>query len=148
VIVRVRSRASAGVSASIGTHQPIRLRPEAEAGVFRGTWTAGGAPARLTIDVRAAEGRAEPVSRTVLVRSDARHATPDVVPALSMLAASHHGIDAKPDRLADVERFIRRTVASPRTSAARHPMRSAWWFVPFAACLSAEWWLRRRRGLR
>ena len=29
-----------------------------------------------------------------------------------------------------------------------HPMRSAWWMVPFAACLSIEWWLRRRNGLR
>jgi hypothetical protein len=29
-----------------------------------------------------------------------------------------------------------------------HPMRSAWWIVPFAGCLSLEWWLRRRAGLR
>lgn len=29
-----------------------------------------------------------------------------------------------------------------------HPMRSSWWIVPFAGCLSLEWWLRRRRGLR
>jgi len=148
VIVRVRSRAPGGVSASIGANQPIRLRPEPEAGVFRGTWTAGGAPARLTIDVRADGGQAEPVSRTVLVRSDARQATPEVVPALSMLAASHHGIDVTADRLDDAERFIRNAVSSPHTRAVHHPMRSAWWFAPFAACLSAEWWLRRRRGLR
>jgi len=102
----------------------------------------------LTIDVRADGGRAGPVSRTVLVRSDARRATPEVVPALSMLAASHHGIDVTADRLDDAERFIRKAVSSPHTSAVRHPMRSAWWFAPFAACLSAEWWLRRRRGLR
>ncbi|HEX6163637.1 MAG TPA: hypothetical protein VFZ31_09740 [Vicinamibacterales bacterium] len=29
-----------------------------------------------------------------------------------------------------------------------HPMRSPWWIVPFAACLSIEWWLRRQAGLR
>jgi hypothetical protein len=29
-----------------------------------------------------------------------------------------------------------------------HPMRSAWWIVPFAGFLSLEWWLRRRQGLR
>jgi hypothetical protein len=29
-----------------------------------------------------------------------------------------------------------------------HPMRKPWWILPFAACLSAEWWLRRRDGLR
>ena len=30
----------------------------------------------------------------------------------------------------------------------RYPMRSWWWVVPFIACLSGEWWLRRRAGLR
>lgn len=29
-----------------------------------------------------------------------------------------------------------------------HPMRSAWWIIPFTACLSIEWWLRRKAGLR
>jgi hypothetical protein len=28
------------------------------------------------------------------------------------------------------------------------PMHSALWILPFAGCLSAEWWLRRRLGLR
>jgi hypothetical protein len=35
-----------------------------------------------------------------------------------------------------------------RHSRETHPMRSPWWIVPFAACLSAEWWLRRRAELR
>jgi hypothetical protein len=30
----------------------------------------------------------------------------------------------------------------------RYPMRSWWWLLPFAGCLAAEWWLRRRIGLR
>jgi hypothetical protein len=29
-----------------------------------------------------------------------------------------------------------------------HPMRSAWWIVPFTLALAADWWLRRRRGWR
>ncbi|HWI16690.1 MAG TPA: hypothetical protein VNT81_03015 [Vicinamibacterales bacterium] len=29
-----------------------------------------------------------------------------------------------------------------------YPLRSAWWILPFAGCLSIEWWLRRRAGLR
>ncbi len=28
------------------------------------------------------------------------------------------------------------------------PCASAWWLLPFAGCLSVEWWLRRRAGLR
>jgi len=29
-----------------------------------------------------------------------------------------------------------------------HPWRSPWWMIPFATCLTLEWWLRRRDGLR
>ena len=36
---------------------------------------------------------------------------------------------------------------TPRVET-RHPMRSPWWILPFTLALSAEWWLRRRRGLR
>ncbi len=39
------------------------------------------------------------------------------------------------------------TADSSRIVSVR-PMRVAWWMVPFAACLAAEWWLRRRAGLR
>jgi hypothetical protein len=28
-----------------------------------------------------------------------------------------------------------------------HPMRSAWWVVPFAGLLTLEWAFRRRQGL-
>jgi hypothetical protein len=52
-----------------------------------------------------------------------------------------------PEHLADLERFLRETVAAPRAELVHHPMRSTWWIVPFVVCLSAEWWLRRRRGL-
>jgi hypothetical protein len=67
---------------------------------------------------------------------------------LSLLSASHHGVDAAPGRLADVERFVGSTATAPPVPIVRRPMRSVWWMLPFAACLSAEWWLRRRRGLR
>jgi hypothetical protein len=75
-----------------------------------------------------------------------------------------HGVDAT---LAKLERQVRASegvVASAGEEAAvaialaaepfmsrnvtAHPMRSAWWIIPFAACLSIEWWLRRKAGLR
>jgi hypothetical protein len=87
-------------------------------------------------------------SRTLLVRPDVERLAATAAPSLSMLAASHRGIDVPPNRLGDLEQFLRHTVVSPRTTSVRHPMRSVWWIVPFGACLSAEWWLRRRRGLR
>jgi hypothetical protein len=40
------------------------------------------------------------------------------------------------------------SVIRPAASAVTwYPMRNAWWIVPFALALSAEWWMRRRRGL-
>lgn len=48
------------------------------------------------------------------------------------------------DHLADALSDI--VEATPRLTE-WHPMRSAWWILPFALALAAEWWLRRRRGL-
>ena len=147
VIVRVRSRDVASVSASIDGDQPIRLRPEPEIGAYRGRFTAKGAPGRSTIVVRAAAAQPS-ASRTLLVRADVQRVRSTAAPSLSMLAASHRGIDVTPDHVAELARFVRNTVARPRATLVRHPMRSGWWLVPFAACLCIEWWLRRRRGLR
>ena len=151
VVVRVRSGDPAPVSASIDG-EPIRLRPEAEEGLFRGALTASsmereGFSRASTVRVQVGGSSPQSVSRTLLVQQDVRRIAPDT-PALSMLAASHRGIDVTPDRLAELVQFVRRTVSPPPTRVVRRPMRSAWWGVPFVACLSAEWFLRRRRGLR
>lgn len=37
---------------------------------------------------------------------------------------------------------------SPVVATSIHPMRAWWWMLPFAGCVSIEWWLRRRHGLR
>lgn len=146
VVVRVRSREYAALTATVDGDQPIRLRPEPEAGVYRGTFTAKGAAGRSVIDVRPADAAQPGVSRTVLVRAGTQRA--EAAAPLAMLASSHRGIDVTPDRVADLERFLREAVESPRAMVVRRPMRSAWWMLPFAACLSGEWWRRRRRGLR
>lgn len=43
---------------------------------------------------------------------------------------------------------VRRLAPVQTAAASVRPMQSPWWIVPFAGCLGAEWWLRRRRGLR
>jgi hypothetical protein len=146
VVVRARGEGVAAVSATIDG-QPIRLWPDAERGVFRGRIIAA-KPGSWTIEAHA-EGTSDRTgSRMMAVTADAEHARGAVAPALSMLAASHAGIDVAPDRLADLERFVRESIHAPRVPVERRPMRSTWWLVPFTAALSAEWWLRRRRGLR
>ena len=153
IVARVRPREDTAVSASVDG-EPVRLLPDPEAGVYRGSFVAGNTPGRSTVEVRAdvpmspgAKGPGLRGSRTVLVRTDLQRVSP-AGPALSMLASSHRGIDVSPDHLEDLTPFLSAAVAAPRATHVLQPMRSAWWILPFAACLSAEWWLRRRRGLR
>jgi hypothetical protein len=148
VTVRLRTRDTASVSATMNGDQQIRLTPAAERGVFQGTVVAGPAPGRSRISVEVGGAQPRSASRSVVVQSDAHPIAAGPIEPLSMLSGSHHGIDVTPDRLADVERFIRGAASVPVVPTAHHPMRSVWWMVPFAGCLSAEWWLRRRRGLR
>ena len=51
----------------------------------------------------------------------------------------------------DVQPLVRSWLdarGAERRPEPRYPMRSWWWLVPLVASLSAEWWLRRRSGLR
>ena len=58
------------------------------------------------------------------------------------------GVIARSGDEATLARALLTGPMSPRVTTTQHPMRSAWWLVPFAGCLSVEWWLRRRAGLR
>jgi hypothetical protein len=147
LIVRVQPRDTTAVSASIDGDQPIRLLPDSEPGVYRGRFVAKPTPGLSTVEVRAVAAQPLSASHRFVVSAGAVRLPPRGAP-LAMLASSHRGIDVSPDRLAELERFVRGSVTAPRTRHPRHPMRSAWWMLPFAAFLSGEWWIRRRRGLR
>jgi len=67
--------------------------------------------------------------------------------ALEAIATASGGMTVGPgdlDRLAtELERH-----AKPATAVRTiRPLRGAWWMLPFAGCLAAEWALRRRRHL-
>jgi hypothetical protein len=147
LLVRLNPGDTTAVSASIDGDQPIRLLPDAEAGVYRGRFVAKTTPGLSTVEVRAAATQPLSASHRFVVSADGRRLPPNG-PPLAMLASSHRGIDVSPDRVPELERLIHGAVTAPRTQQVRHPMRSAWWMLPFAAGLSAEWWMRRRKGLR
>ncbi len=135
------------VSARLDTGEPLRLWPEAGVDVFSGSFVPSStAPQRVTVTASMGEARVAIGSAFVTIDPAARRAEP-IVP-LAMLAASRGGIDVPPERLADLESYLRREVTASRVQSATHPMRSGWWMLPFAACLGGEWWLRRKRGLR
>jgi hypothetical protein len=148
VVVRARSAtAAARASASIDDH-PIRLWPDAEAGVYRGTFVAAAAERRSVVRAVGSDAIDRTATAVVPVRTGVHHAADAGVAPLAMLASSHRGINVDADHVADLVRFVRDAVKSPRTTVPAHPMRSPWWIAAFGGCLGGEWWLRRRRGLR
>jgi len=110
-------------------------------------FTAGKTSGRMSIEVAAAGNRPYRAASAVIVRDGVAEPVRSEVP-LSLLAASHRGIDVTPERLEVLERFVRATISAPDAAAVTRPLRSSWWLVPFCGCLSAEWWIRRRRGHR
>jgi hypothetical protein len=156
VDVRVRVRRTAfgltptdalHVSSTLNTGDPVRLWPDAAPDTFRGSFVAPRTSSAGHLEV-AVDGAAHATASTAfVVAQGARTARPLGLP-LSLLADSRGGIDVTPDRLSELEQRLRREITSLPTRVERRPMRSTWWMLPFAACLSAEWWLRRRRGLR
>lgn len=139
--VKIRAEARCGR----GLPEPIRLWPTGEFGVFTGSLAAG-SPSTCAIEASVDDG---PTAATGIVVSDE--------PRRSVTAT-----------LADLERLVKLTgglavtagdeskVAQPLNSAKPpspirnpvRPMQSPWWMFAFAASLGAEWWLRRRAGLR
>jgi hypothetical protein len=66
---------------------------------------------------------------------------------LERMVSASGGTIADAGREADVARAIAESSLPSLQAVTIHPMRSPWWIVPFAVCLSMEWWLRRRSGL-
>ena len=150
--VRVRVRdmdpsQPASVTATLASGEPVRLWPDPERGSFSGI-VSGHHPGLNRIDVVATNGgRAEHGSARFVDGAGIPENDENAVP-LSLLSATRGGIDVNADDLSRLERWLRETIPARSAAIPTHPMRSPWWVVPFAACLCAEWWARRRRGLR
>jgi hypothetical protein len=126
-----------------GGEQPVRLWPTAEPGVFEGT---ASAPAAGSYEVRVTAGRhvgrapmdATPAPRRVIMEDEE---------AMALVLASTGGVAVSADDLRPLEDHLRALAGAPEPVIVR-PLRSVWWVALFTACLSAEWAVRRRRGLR
>ncbi len=59
---------------------------------------------------------------------------------------SHQGRRMDRNAIGTLPTVVNGLITNPARATTWHPMRSAWWIVPFALALAAEWWLRRRRG--
>jgi hypothetical protein len=132
-----------GLIARMGDRS-VRLWPGGEPGIYRGAARAPLEDGVATAGLEHAGVRATAqlfVNTSVAQPWSARDA------ALEAIATASGGMTVGPgdvDRLAtEVERH-----AKPATTVRTlRPLRSAWWMLPFAGCLAAEWAQRRRRHL-
>ena len=131
------------VSPGARSDDAVRVWPTAEPGVYRGGWR-GRAAGRYNVTVTAGDLRGDAIVTLDAAASHGSQADPHALE----LAASATGGRMFP--AGEVPALVRAmTEAHPRQRVTRqaHPMRSPWWMVPFAALLSAEWAVRRTRGL-
>ncbi len=124
----------------------VRLWPGHPSGAFEGT--ARPDPAASECVVRAGVDGLGEGQAPVLVTPDRIETGQIGGPSLGATAERTGGLDVNGQDVARVVQALRGLAPGTRTPESRYPMRSAWWLVPFIACVTGEWWLRRRAGLR
>jgi len=122
----------------------VRVWPTGTPGLFRGTFRAPGQPGAYSV-IAAANGSS--ASRGFVVSRDVRIENSQEPGLLASFVSAHGGSVIAVEQLADLPAVLERAVQPTPRRVVWHPMRSAWWLVPFTAALSFEWMLRRRRGL-
>ena len=137
---------SAEVSAALvkGTDSTVvRLWPTAIPGRFAGSIAAPRDPGTYQLSV--SSGSARTVTPIVVAHA-ARTQARDDHELVEMFAASRGGTAVPESRLRELPSLLAAALPAVSRVETWHPMRSAWWIVPFALLLGAEWWWRRRRG--
>jgi hypothetical protein len=125
---------------------PVRLWPSGQPGRFHGAVSSDSAGA-CEVHAAITGPLSVTASAPLLVTADVRSTTREIA-ALEGAVAAHGGIVVKAGDEAALAERVHELLAPTQAAQTIWPMRSPWWLVPFAACLGAEWWLRRRRGLR
>ena len=126
--------------ARCGPAQTIRLWPTGAPGAMRGELPIGDHGA-CTVEAAVNNAR---VIRGIAVSTATSRPADDTLAELERRARASGGVVTDEDNLDALAQEPPRT---PTLMPVR-PMRAAWWILPFAGCLSVEWWLRRRIGLR
>ena len=125
----------------------VRLWPTTEPGLFQGRITAPKA-GLYNLSVSAEGGATADEILTVV--SDARHPAPAAVAAVEALTTVSSITGGVAVSANDLEPLVQHVRGLPSSQAAQrvHPARTMFFLFAFAALASAEWTMRRRRGLK
>jgi hypothetical protein len=140
-----RLEARAELSCADGSRVPIRLWPAARPGAFEGK-VQPGSVGQCTIEAAITHSGELAGSASLAVAEQPR-LLPRRPAALESAIAAHGGLIVDRGEEAQLIPRTRERLSSSVEPQETRPLRSPWWIVPFTACLGAEWWLRRRRGL-
>ena len=128
-----------------GAASTIRLWPVGAIGEFAGE---ASAEANGSCVVEASVGDRQ-VSASFDVIDRPARGIDRTLAKLERLALASGGVVATSDDLTAISGVLGANASSTMSRVVSvYPMRSTWWMLPFVACLSIEWWLRRRTGLR
>ncbi len=137
---------SAAIEAASGDSQEtVVLWPDGAPGELRGQVRAPMAPGVYRVAVTASGNKAD--AAMIVARHVARP-DPDERALLATWVGAHGGIALSASRLSQLPAAIRAVVHPAPRPVRWHPMRAVWWLLPFAGCLSLEWYWRRKKGLR
>lgn len=122
----------------------IRLWPSGAQGAFVGDAPlAGNGSCRVEATVNA-----RLVSGAIAVAENPLRGVEATLAKLERRVRAAGGVVMRAGEEAALARAINTAPAPAAMATTVHPMRAAWWILPFAGCLSIEWWLRRRSGRR
>jgi hypothetical protein len=146
VRVSVAARVERVGATSDGDQQTItvHLLPGSAVGEFTARLRAPRAPGSYRIVVASDTMSAE---MPLIVSQDWHGVQPSAHDLVGPWARAHGGRAFGATEVDALLSTLASAVPSPVRLENWHPMRSAWWILPFALALSGEWWLRRRRGL-
>ncbi|HEY9227304.1 MAG TPA: hypothetical protein VIP11_11690, partial [Gemmatimonadaceae bacterium] len=138
-----RASVEARLESDSGAAESIRLWPSA-IGAFTGTIRAPRAGSYRIVVVSDGARATTPL----IVSNIVARPTPDDRDLVDAWVRARGGRSVASSKLDELPGALASAIRPMPRAETWHPMRSAWWIVPFALALSADWWMRRRRGLR
>ena len=127
-----------------GAARPVRVWPRGAIGEFAGelsALSAGSCSIEATVGDRTA-------SASLAVVEQASHPVDATLAKLECRVRATGGVVTSDGDERAIVAALRNASGQSSRNVSAYPMRLPWWMLPFAACLSLEWFLRRRAGLR